>query len=238
MLTRFVLVSLRPEVSPAAYEEFIQKYDYPVLPELRTIVHYRTHRILPDSRDRSELPFDYIEHIVVTDRDAYWKDLATSPGFQRFRAQSPTFVARTLDFWAEVVPPVPLADASTPSGVVFRWDQVPEEAARPGLPLRRRAGRVLTAMLVRLYPGVVVTPQFHPEEQLVHILAGRLRLQLGDEAHLLGPGDAALIPGGLPHSGEAVGPDPAVYLEVLAKGADETGGAEHGKRSTGLHHSS
>ncbi|MDR7483305.1 MAG: cupin domain-containing protein [Armatimonadota bacterium] len=225
MPTRFVLVGLRPEVTAAAYERFIREYDYPVLPELRTIVHYRTHRILPDGLDRSQLPFDYIEQIVVTDREAYGKDLDASPGFQRFRQRNPAFVERTLDFWAEVVTPAPLAGGPAPPGVVVRWEDVPEDAARPGIALRRRRGRAMTVILVRLTPGVTITPQRHPEEQLVHMLSGRLRLQVGDDAHVLVPGDAALIPANVPHTGEAIGAEPAVYLEVLAGGSDEAGGA-------------
>ncbi|MDR7540487.1 MAG: cupin domain-containing protein, partial [Armatimonadota bacterium] len=183
------------------------------------------HRILPDSRDRSQLPFDYIEQIVVTDREAYSKDLDASPGFQRFRQRNPAFVDRKLDFWAEVVTPAPLAGEPPPPGVVFRWQEVPEDTARPGVALRRHRGRAMTAVLVRLAPGITVTPQRHPEEQLVHMLSGRLRLQVGDEARVLAPGDAALIPANIPHTGEAIGAEPAVYLEVLAKEADDTGGA-------------
>lgn len=221
MPTRFVLVGLRPDVTKEAYERFIRECDYPVLPTLKTIIHYRTHWILPERHDRSQLPFDYIEQIVVTDRDAYREDLDASPGFQRFRQQNPSFVERQLDFWTEVVTPAPLATGdTTPAGVFFRWDDLPEDAARPGVPLRRRQGRSMTAMLVRLYPGVVVTPQRHPEEQLVHLLGGRLRLQVGEQVQVLAPGHAALIPADVPHTGEALGAEPAVYLEVLAKEPD------------------
>ncbi|MDR7402776.1 MAG: cupin domain-containing protein [Armatimonadota bacterium] len=225
MLTRFVLVALRREVSAAAYEQFIREYDYPILPELRTVVYYRTHRIVPEGHDRSQLPFDYIEQIVVTDREAYREDLDKSPGFQRFRQLNPAFVDRTLDFWAEVVTPAPLAGGPPPPGVVFRWADVPEDTARPGVVLRRYRGRAMTAVLVHLSPGITVTPQRHPEEQLVHMLSGRLRLQVGDEARVLAPGDAALIPANIPHTGEAIGSEPAVYLEVLASESVEAGGA-------------
>lgn len=224
MPTRFVLIALRPEVTAAAYEQFVREYDYPVLPELRTVIHYRTHRILPDGRDRSHLPFDYIEHIVVTDREAYRRDLDASPGFQRFRQRNPAFVGRTFDFWAEVVTPTPLVDGPAPPGVVIRWEDVAEDAARPGVLLRQRQGQAMRVLLVRLYPGVVVTPQRHPEEQLVHMLRGRLRLHVGDDAYVLAPGESALIPPNVPHSGEAIGTEPAVYLEVLASKPDEAGG--------------
>ncbi|HEV2282192.1 MAG TPA: cupin domain-containing protein [bacterium] len=221
MPTRFVLAALRAGVDPTAYEEFIREYDYPVLPELRTIVHYRTHRIRPETRDSRRLPFDYIEQIVATDAEAYARDLSASPGFQRFREKNVELVdvdAR-LDFWAEVVPPAPLLSAEAVAARVFhRWEDVPEDAARPGLPLRRLQGKAMRAILVTLFPGVTVTPQHHPEEQLVHMLDGRLRLTVANETREIERGEVVLIPSDVPHTGEAVG-GPAMYLEVLAGGA-------------------
>ena len=48
------------------------------------------------------------------------------------------------------------------------------------------------------------------------MLAGRLRIWIGDELHEVEPGDVVLIPPDVPHRGEAVGPDNAEYLEVLS----------------------
>ncbi|MDR7420207.1 MAG: cupin domain-containing protein [Armatimonadota bacterium] len=218
MPTRFVLVNLRPGVDRAAYERFIQEHDYPCLPELPTIVHYRTHRIDAGTVKGAPLPYDYIEQIVVTDPEAYWRDLDASPRFAEFRRRNPTFVERRLDFWAEVVPPVPPPGGGPiPDGVVQRWETVPLDESRPGLPLRKLKGHAMTAMLVTLYPGIAVTPQQHPEEQLIHMLRGRLRLRVADEARELGPSDVALIPPQVPHAGEALGEEPATYLEVLAR---------------------
>jgi quercetin dioxygenase-like cupin family protein len=215
MRTRFVLVSLRPGITRAAYEEFIREYDYPCLPDLRTIVHYRTHRIDPETVQGAPLPYDYIEQIVVTDPQAYVRDLDTSRRFAKFRARNPQFVGYRLNFWAEVVTPDPLP-SDGPAGVFHRWDAIPPDDARPGLPLRRLAGRAMTAILVTLHPGVAVSPQQHPEEQLLHMLSGRLRLRVGDETRTISPGDVVLIPPHVPHTGEVVGERPATYLEVLA----------------------
>ncbi|MDR7544087.1 MAG: cupin domain-containing protein [Armatimonadota bacterium] len=216
MPTRFVLVSLRPGVAVAEYEQFIREYDYPCLPELPTIVHYRTHRIDPQTVRGAPLPYQYIEQIVVTDPRTYTRELDASARFAEFRARNPRFVAHRLDFWTEVVPPTPLS-GDAPTGVFQRWDAIPPEDARPGLPLRRLAGRAMTATLVTLHPGVTVAPQQHQEEQLVHMLSGQLRLQVGNEARTVGPGDVVLIPPQVPHTGEALGEGPATYLEVLAR---------------------
>jgi quercetin dioxygenase-like cupin family protein len=219
MPTRFVLVGLRPGVERASYEAFIRDYDYPCLRELPTIVHYRTHRIDPTTVRGGLLPYDYIEQIVVTDPGAYWRDLDASPCFAEFRRRNPQFLAHRLDFWAETVAPTSsFGDASDAPGVVQRWDEIPEDATRPGIPLRVLKGRAMTAMLVTLHPGVTVTPQRHPEEQLIHMLSGRLRLRIGTQACDIGPGNVVVIPAQTPHAGEAVGDGPATYLEVLAQG--------------------
>ncbi|MDR7422244.1 MAG: cupin domain-containing protein [Armatimonadota bacterium] len=218
MPTRFVLVGLQPGVDRTAYEEFIRAFDYPCLPELSTIVHYRTHRIDGSTVQGAPLPYDYIEQIVVTDPDAYWRDLDASPRFAEFRRRNPAFVAHRLDFWAEVVPPAPIADhGPRANGVAHRWETIPPDESRPGLSLRRLEGQTMTAMVVTLHPGIVVPPQQHREEQLIHMLSGRLRLRVGGETCEIEAGDVALVPSLVPHSGEALGAGPAVYLEVLAR---------------------
>lgn len=177
---RFVLVGPRPGISPAVYEQFIREHDYPVLPELRTIVPYRIHRTDSASLDPALLPYDYIEQIVVSDLEAYWRDLDTSPRFHRFRHENPKYVERKLDFWAEVVAPSPSPVSRGPEpGVFSTWEAV--------------------------------------EEQLIHMIGGRLRLQVGSETREIGPGDVVLIPPDIQHTGEAAGDEPAVYLEVLAR---------------------
>lgn len=105
MPVRFVLVKLKPGVTPDAYEEFIQTIDYPVVPSLRTIIDYRTNRIHPEDKDPTTFPWDYMERIVVTDISAYQDELAQSSGFAEFRRLNPNFVETTKSFWAETVEP-------------------------------------------------------------------------------------------------------------------------------------
>lgn len=219
MPTRFVMVRLRPGVAHATYERFIRDYDYPCPPELRTILHYRTHRIDSTTVTGAPLPYDYIEQIVVTDPDAYRRDLDASPRFAVFRQRNPEFVEHRLDFWTEAVPPALLpGDGAAVDHVFERWDAVPLEDTRSGIPVRRLVGRAMTALLVTLYPGVAVPPQQHAAEQLIHMLSGRLRLRVGADTREIGAGEVVLIPSQALHTGGAVGPEPAVYLEVLAQG--------------------
>ncbi len=53
---------------------------------------------------------------------------------------------------------------------------------------------------VELAAGVSLPMHHHPHEQITYVLSGRLEFTIGDETTLLGPGMAALIPGGVPHS--------------------------------------
>ena len=54
----------------------------------------------------------------------------------------------------------------------------------------------------------------HPGEEWLHVLRGRLRLRLGDTAHLLGPGDSAHFDSLTPHRLAAQDPDGVELLFV------------------------
>ena len=104
MPVRFVLVKLKPGITVEDYERFIRTVDYPVVPSLKTIVHYRTNRIHPEDKT-PDFPWDYLERIEVTDIESYRQDLDSSEGFAEFRRQQPSYVERSFSFWAEVVEP-------------------------------------------------------------------------------------------------------------------------------------
>lgn len=60
----------------------------------------------------------------------------------------------------------------------------------------------------RYAAGTGAKPHQHPQEQLINVLAGKLRVRVGGEERILGPGDAVLIPPNTEHeawtvSGEA-----------------------------------
>jgi quercetin dioxygenase-like cupin family protein len=99
---------------------------------------------------------------------------------------------------------------------VHRWSELTIPSSIPGASLGLLPGQLMNAIFADLSPGTRVPFQTHPTEQLVHMLAGRLRIWIGDEEHVVGPGDVVLIPPDVPHRGEAVGPENAQYLEVLS----------------------
>ncbi|MEU5540005.1 XRE family transcriptional regulator [Streptomyces sp. NPDC020362] len=61
-------------------------------------------------------------------------------------------------------------------------------------------GRAMQALRVRVPYGTQGDMvRVHPGEEWLHVLKGRLRLRLGDTAHLLGPGDSAHFDSLTPH---------------------------------------
>lgn len=83
---------------------------------------------------------------------------------------------------------------------VFRWDDIPEEALRPGV--RRRGYSTDDCMLVMnsLEPDMQLNPHVHEDfDQLVYIVAGRCLYFVDDEPHEMTVGSMLLVPAGAPH---------------------------------------
>jgi len=66
----------------------------------------------------------------------------------------------------------------------------------------------------RLERDSVLPRHAHPHEQTGYLVAGRLRLTIGDETRDLEPGDSWCIPGDVAHS--AVALEESVAVEVFA----------------------
>ena len=66
----------------------------------------------------------------------------------------------------------------------------------------------------RLEAGAVLPVHDHPQEQTGCLVAGRLRLTIGDETRDMSPGDAWSIPGGVAHGGVAL--EDAAAVEVFS----------------------
>ena len=54
----------------------------------------------------------------------------------------------------------------------------------------------------------------HPHEQIVWMISGRMDFRIGDEHRSMGPGDVAVIPGGVEHEGHF--PEDTVVVDVFA----------------------
>jgi quercetin dioxygenase-like cupin family protein len=67
---------------------------------------------------------------------------------------------------------------------------------------------------ILLEQGSVVPSHTHPHEQTGYLVSGRVRFQIGDEVRELAPGDAWMIPGGVPH--EVTTLETAVALDIFS----------------------
>jgi quercetin dioxygenase-like cupin family protein len=94
----------------------------------------------------------------------------------------------------------------------------PEECSRhdifPGVTIRTAAGQQVMLSYVEFEPHAVVQPHSHPHEQMGLLLEGELTFVIGDERHVLNPGQMWRIPGGVVHSAVA-GEKPVKALDVF-----------------------
>lgn len=84
----------------------------------------------------------------------------------------------------------------------------------PGVDIRTFAGEHSMLSFVSFAPHAVVELHSHPHEQMGMLLEGELDFFIGDERHLMRPGDMWRIPGGVPHKAIA-GDQPVKALDVF-----------------------
>jgi quercetin dioxygenase-like cupin family protein len=75
----------------------------------------------------------------------------------------------------------------------------------PGI--RRRTithGSTMYQMIAELVAGSVMPEHQHPQEQIIHILAGRMKVNVGGFSHELRPGDSCYLASNVPHDVETL----------------------------------
>lgn len=80
-------------------------------------------------------------------------------------------------------------------------DAMPEEQLSDMMALRLVVANRGEVKFWRLKAGLRPEAHSHPEEQITWFLKGRVEFRIGEETRLCGPGDIALIPGGVEHQG-------------------------------------
>ena len=82
--------------------------------------------------------------------------------------------------------------------------------------IRRRMMSGKEGMIVwwEMKEGAVAGAHSHPNEQLVWMLKGRMELRIGGEKQMMGPGDVAVIPGGIEH--EAHFPEDTQVIDIFS----------------------
>ena len=85
-----------------------------------------------------------------------------------------------------------------PTLVRYR-DVVPVEVL-PGVWRRTLVWGERTMVLENTFEaGAEMAVHSHPHEQITYLVSGELEMTVGEEVHLLGPGDSLLIPSAVPH---------------------------------------
>jgi quercetin dioxygenase-like cupin family protein len=83
----------------------------------------------------------------------------------------------------------------------MRWDEQDFSEVRPGIFGATIDTEQLTATVYRYEPGCEWETHDHPEDQITCVLEGGTVDFIVDSKHnAMGPGDIAVIPGGVPHS--------------------------------------
>lgn len=100
---------------------------------------------------------------------------------------------------------------------IFRWDEL--DTTR--WDADRVEAQILTGEHMHLIravyePGATYEMHSHPHEQFSLLLSGRMLLTVGGETGEIGPGDGWYAPGGVPHGGEVLGDEPAVFIDVYS----------------------
>jgi quercetin dioxygenase-like cupin family protein len=120
-----------------------------------------------------------------------------------------------------------MSDAVGPDPVVQRGDAVAAEPvdAAEGLSkavlLDESDGAPNFAMRrFELAPGAEVPRHTNAVEHEQYVLAGEYVVGIGDEEHVVSPGDALLIPAGVEHWYRNAGDEPGAFICVVPNGDD------------------
>src|SRR5689334_17384163 len=84
----------------------------------------------------------------------------------------------------------------------FKLKEMPEPVVAPGhCPAYgpTNAGKQLEIGYDAEPKGTGAKPHHHPNEQIIMVLSGRLRMRVGDDVREIGPGEVALILGNQEH---------------------------------------
>ena len=90
-------------------------------------------------------------------------------------------------------------------------DLEPNPSLPAGMSRQSIVGERVMLCMHEAFPNLRCAPHQHEAEQFSLVLKGRMRFVIGEEARVLGPGEVAHIPGGVPHAIESL----EEYVQVL-----------------------
>lgn len=83
-------------------------------------------------------------------------------------------------------------------------DQITEREIVPGYRARFIHTEGMTLAYWEVEAGAALPEHSHPHDQIANVLDGQFELTVAGESRVLIPGQVAVIPGDVPHSGRAV----------------------------------
>ena len=90
-------------------------------------------------------------------------------------------------------------------------DLEPNPSLPAGMSRQSIVGEGAMLCLHEAFPNLKCAPHQHEAEQFSIVLKGRMRFVIGGQARVLGPGEVAHIPSGVPHAIESL----EEYVQVL-----------------------
>lgn len=83
-------------------------------------------------------------------------------------------------------------------------DEITEREIVPGYRAKFIHADGMTIAYWEVEAGAALPEHSHPHEQIANVLEGEFELTVAGESRILVPGQVAVIPGDVPHSGRAV----------------------------------
>ena len=74
------------------------------------------------------------------------------------------------------------------------------------------AGEQMTLLEIHYSPGVGAPLHVHQHESLAYVVKGKVKMTVGKETYVLGPGDVCRHPQGMPHAVEGL--EDSVVVEI------------------------
>lgn len=76
-------------------------------------------------------------------------------------------------------------------------------------------GDKLQLVWAKIQPEGAYVMHSHPHEQFGILLQGRMKLRVGDEERVIGPGDIWYAPPNTVHGGELLSDEPVIFVDVF-----------------------
>jgi len=85
-------------------------------------------------------------------------------------------------------------------------ENIEEKELVPGYHVRFVHSENMTLAYWNIDKGASLPLHSHPHEQVANLIEGTFELTVGSETRIINPGDVAVIPGGVEHTGTAITP--------------------------------